>query len=91
MFGCPNLAVHIPLAGALTGKKLNYYLGFRSFLLSKNTFCGIGLQFLFAFIFSGRDKMTNMISFLFSGFVGLKSFVCNRLCFCNYSFTFFNE
>ena len=29
-----------------------------------------------------------MISFLFSAFVGLKSFVCNRLCFCDYSFTF---
>ena len=67
MFGCPNFAVRFSTCCGWTGKTIGHYLGFSSFLLSRNTFCGIGLHFLFAFIFflSGRDKITNMIFRLF--------------------------
>ncbi len=66
MIGCPNISGHFPLAGSWTGEEIRYYLGFRSIWLSRNTFCGIGLHFLFAFIFLwGRDKITNLSFFDF--------------------------
>ena len=48
MFGYTSLWI-FPL-GALTGEKIKYYLGVRSFRLRRDTFCGIGLHFLLAFI-----------------------------------------